>query len=264
MFKNINLSQIVSIVVISLFIGVVFVYANWSSPPASPPTCPFTNSACNAPINASEAIQYKSGALGIGGVFQVFGDAVFSGGIRLTGNANIKYGTLSDWRLVYRDDFENAAPGNIFITQQQSFGWTNGVGSNMPILVSKCGEAHKILGGYLLFGNGAVQKIFDLSGIPHSEVMVKFTYYFGDSWDGEWAYAWLNGKTIFNRSRDWNISPIRTDICGSSSSYADEIQSVEGIISSSVSTVSVKMGSTLNQAASDEWWGIDNVEIWVR
>ena len=90
MFKNINLSQIVSIVVISLFIGVVFVYANWSDPPASPPTCPSTNSACNAPINASGIAQYKSGSLGIGGVFQVFSDAVLAkldvqGDIRVSG-----------------------------------------------------------------------------------------------------------------------------------------------------------------------------------
>ena len=78
MFKNINLSQIVSIVVISLFIGVVFVYANWSSPPASPPGCPSSNSACNAPINVSKTSQYKAGALGVGGVFQAFGAAVFN------------------------------------------------------------------------------------------------------------------------------------------------------------------------------------------
>jgi len=93
MFKNINLSQIVPIVVISLFIGVVFVYANWSSPPASPPTCPFTNSACNAPINASEATQYKSGSLGIGGVFQVFSDAVFNRNVKV---ATLNIGTGSD------------------------------------------------------------------------------------------------------------------------------------------------------------------------
>ena len=83
MFKNINWPQIVSIVVISLFIGVVFVYANWSSPPASPPGCPSSNSACNAPINASAISQYKEGALGVGGVFQVFSDAVFKGNVRI-------------------------------------------------------------------------------------------------------------------------------------------------------------------------------------
>ncbi len=65
---------------IGLFVSAIFVSAaDWTAPPASPPTCPDSNPACNTPLNVSASTQSKIGALGIGGVFEAFSDAFFDG-----------------------------------------------------------------------------------------------------------------------------------------------------------------------------------------
>ncbi|MEK7087563.1 MAG: hypothetical protein AAB958_02585, partial [Patescibacteria group bacterium] len=79
MFKNFNLKSILSIIIISLFISVIFVYADWTPPPAGAPTCPSSEPACNTPINTGSANQYKIGALAIEGVLRGYSDAIFDG-----------------------------------------------------------------------------------------------------------------------------------------------------------------------------------------
>ncbi len=68
MFKNFNLVSIISIVIISLFVGVVFVYADWSVPLNQPPTCIAGNPGCNTPINTGSTNQIKLGSLGVYGL----------------------------------------------------------------------------------------------------------------------------------------------------------------------------------------------------
>ena len=81
MFKNFNFKSILSIVIISLFIGVIFVYADWTPQPASAPTCPDSEPACNPPINVGSQSQYKEGAFGIGGVLRGYSGAIFDGNV---------------------------------------------------------------------------------------------------------------------------------------------------------------------------------------
>jgi len=81
MFKNFNFKSILSIVIISLFIGVIFVYADWTPQPASAPTCPDSEPACNPPINTGSQAQYKAGAFGIGGVLRGYSGAIFDGSV---------------------------------------------------------------------------------------------------------------------------------------------------------------------------------------
>lgn len=57
MFKNFTLASILSIIIIGLFVGVIFVYANWAAPISSPPTCVAGNPGCDAPINVSNSTQ---------------------------------------------------------------------------------------------------------------------------------------------------------------------------------------------------------------
>jgi hypothetical protein len=163
-----------------------------------------------------------------------------NGDIKTAGS--IYYGSLKDWRLVYRDDFNTGATG-----------WSNGARST-------CGSV-TMLGGYGNFAGGSVYKDFDLTGIPHSEVMVRLTYWFGDSWDGEWAYVKLDNYSVWSRSRGYN-PPGSENICGAG--WTEFLENVEGTISHTANTIRVTVGSTLDQPANDEWWGIDNVEIWVR
>jgi hypothetical protein len=49
-------------------------YAVWTEPTAAPP-----GNNAEAPINVSAIAQYKSGALGIGGLLRAYGSAIFDG-----------------------------------------------------------------------------------------------------------------------------------------------------------------------------------------
>lgn len=92
---KINLPSIIVTVITSFFvIGVLVVYANWTAPPAAPPTCPSSEPGCNAPINVGPGPQWKSGALGVGGVFRALNDAFFSGNVSIgstPGNCPVGY-----------------------------------------------------------------------------------------------------------------------------------------------------------------------------
>lgn len=74
MFNKIKIdipSLIVTVVINVLVVG-VFAYADWRSPSEGPPTCnAATDEGCNTPVNVGGTAQYKSGALGVGGLFEV-------------------------------------------------------------------------------------------------------------------------------------------------------------------------------------------------
>lgn len=61
-----------AIIIASLFVGIA-IYA-WTEPSQSPP-----GNNVSAPINVGTTTQYKSGALGIGGLFRAYADAIFDG-----------------------------------------------------------------------------------------------------------------------------------------------------------------------------------------
>ncbi|MEK7087566.1 MAG: hypothetical protein AAB958_02600 [Patescibacteria group bacterium] len=98
--KNFNLKSILSIIIISLFISVIFVYADWTPPPAGAPTCPSSEPACNTPINTGSANQYKIGALAIEGVLRGYSDAIFDGKVGIgTANPQAKLDVRGDIRV---------------------------------------------------------------------------------------------------------------------------------------------------------------------
>ncbi len=120
------------------------------------------------------------------------------------------------------------------------------------------------MGGSSVISGGEVSKDFDLTGIPHTDVKVVLDYYAIDSWDSEWAYVSASGSNVnkvWNRHID-DEDPGRLDTCGYS--WADGVYHIELTGTHTGDTVTVTAGSTLDQAASDESFGIDNVEIWVK
>ncbi len=178
-----------------------------------------------------------------------------NGNVRINNTGTIMYNALDDYRMVLRDDFETNATGWSMTTR------TNFAGAN-------------ILGGYNVSSGTSFYKDFDLTGIPHTEVMVKFTYYIIDSWDSpEYPYVTV-GTTSSDLGR-WTKLGL-----GYNSNYTYSIGNSNNIgggswgdvgalagtvrVSHTGNTLRVTAGSTLNQPASDESFGIDNVEIWVR
>lgn len=161
-------------------------------------------------------------------------------------NGSIYYGSLKDWKLVYRDDFESSASGWSMTTR------------------TACNSAN-MLGGYNTTAGTSFNKSFDLSSFPHTDVKVELDYYAIDSWDGEIAYVYLSGSNV-NKIWKLNISggdSGRINVCGNAS-YSDGVYHAELSGTHTANTVTVYAGSTLDQAANDESFGIDNVEIWVR
>ena len=155
------------------------------------------------------------------------------------------------WRLVYRDDFESGANG-----------WSPGNGTTIAGTL--------ILGGYNVAGKGVtLSKYFDLTGIPHTQIKVELDYYAIDSWDGEWAYVWAAGNTIVTTARRviWaqrinQTDPGRANFGGSPAT--DGIYHAVLTGPHSDNSLGVTAGSTLDQGLTDESYGIDNVEVWVR
>ena len=85
---------IIDLSIIAVIIGSVFI-ANgiilaWTSPSASPP-----DGNVAAPLNVGSDSQYKSGALGIGGVFRGYSNAIFDGNLGI-GTADISNGLKLD------------------------------------------------------------------------------------------------------------------------------------------------------------------------
>ena len=158
--------------------------------------------------------------------------------------------TGGDWKLIYRDDFQANANGWSMTTRTTIAGAT-------------------ILGGYNVTAGANFNKSFDLTGIAHTQIKVELDYYAIDSWDGEWAYVsamsnLAEPRNIWNRTINQTEAG-RVNFGGSTSPiYTDGVYHAELTGTHTVNTLTVIAGSTLNQAANDESFGIDNVEVWVR
>lgn len=100
---KIKQSIITIIIGLALAASISFAAGTWSNPTANP-----TGGNTEAPINVGGSAQYKSGALGIGGVLSAYstsnftGLATFSGGIKIPTNA-------SDGKVLTSDSSGNAS-----------------------------------------------------------------------------------------------------------------------------------------------------------
>ncbi len=167
-----------------------------------------------------------------------------NGNIRLNNNNSIYYQNTPDYRLVIREDFETAASG-----------WSNNTRSTYL--------GQNILGGYNVTSTAPNQKTYNLTGIPHTTVKIKFSFYGIDSWDGEVGYVRVVG-TGAGWSKSISQSEITRENITGNSAYNDGIYYGEIEVPHSESNLRIIVGSTLDQAPDDESYGIDNIEIWVR
>ena len=107
------------------------------------------------------------------------------------------------------------------------------------------------------WGNEAscVTKTFDLSAYPHTVVRVSADYWYGDSWDNEKAYARLDGVEVWAVNHGQHAG----SVCGSSP--PDLVHHIELEKEHTGNTLNVEFCSSLDQGATDEWFGVDNVEL---
>ena len=153
------------------------------------------------------------------------------------------------WTLVFEDDFESGADP----------GW------NMTTTYS-CGSWTTILGGYCVQAGGELTNSVDTFSIPHDDAWVLIDYIALDSWDNETAYVAVGGSTVWSVSQN-NHSDSYAEVCGWDRGYNGSYDSrhpIETVMASGGSSIDVLAGSTLDQDACDESFGVDDVEVWLR
>lgn len=75
MFKRTSILYVVPAVIIATLLVTTLIFA-WTEPSTSPP-----GANISAPVNIGTSTQYKSGALGVGGVFRGYSTGIFDGNV---------------------------------------------------------------------------------------------------------------------------------------------------------------------------------------
>jgi hypothetical protein len=119
-----------------------------------------------------------------------------------------------------------------------------------------CGN-QGMMGGYNNFGSGAyTQKTINLD--PGTYI-ISFIFIKGDSWDGEYGRLFLNNNLVWQKQYSYFQG---SQICGGSSSGWNELfDFINVTFTHNGGSLTIKFDSTLNQAANDEWWGVDRIVI---
>jgi large repetitive protein len=151
------------------------------------------------------------------------------------------------WTLIFADDFESTPDPSW--SQSSTYlcsGWTT------------------LLGGYNIMAGGEMDITVDAWGITHSDAWVELSYIKLDSWDGERAYVEVDGTSIWSQNLYYYEG---AEVCGWNRGYSgsyDELHAISGVSAHTANSLSLVAGSELDQGASDESFGIDDVLIWVR
>lgn len=201
----------------------------------------------------------------------VTGNAKIDGNVTLNNNGTIQYGGLSDWRLVYRDDFEsNDGDWNNFL------GILTSIQNDPKVFTynTSSGVTGKFIGVRASGNNEQVlKKQYDLSDFPHSHVRVTFTYHAIDSWDfnGEVGWGGISDGIITRPSVGWKyVFSKAEEIDSQTLNYAGNSGDPDSAVDGSMTfqftgnDLVVFFGALNLENIANETFAIDNVEVWVR
>ncbi len=152
------------------------------------------------------------------------------------------------WTLIFDDDMSAA-----------SSAWS-------ATTTSTCGAWGTILGGYGVISGGELEISLSTYTIVHTESWVELAYMALDSWDGETMYVAVDGTTSWSSSQN-NHSSSYSEVCGWDRGYYgsyDSRHEVSTTAAHTSTTLELVAGSTLDQGATDESFGIDDVYVWIR
>jgi hypothetical protein len=209
-------------------------------------------------------------------------DLNISGNVAIPAGQTVKYGNLSDWRLVDVDDFSTGNDG--WVCQD---GWN----IQSTKLFERFSPGTPLSEGYILrpnqAGNDALKKQFDLTGIPHTMVKVVFTYHLFDTWLDESGFAGFATRNdpfdavnqsngIFQVGWFWErgdgIDHLRGagytafyNAGSATDGFAQDYNVRDEMVAQCTDDKFwVIFASTLNEVASNESFGISNIQIWVK
>ncbi len=151
------------------------------------------------------------------------------------------------WTLIFADDFE-AAPsaGWSISTTYACAGWSN------------------ILGGYGTLSGGEVGITVDTWAIAHSDLWLTLDYVKLDSWDGELAYVEVDATRLWSQNLNYYEG---SEVCGWNRGWSgsyDDLHAISVTTPHTGGSAELVAGSTLDQDAGDESFGIDDVVAWIR
>lgn len=171
------------------------------------------------------------------------------------------------WTLLYYSPFQVAG---------DNAGWefwnaqTNAA-DNGKAVVTTCGQS-SILGGYNQTARGWLHRVIDSGLVPHEEIVVDFRFFQLDTWNSENAFLRLErdsaaspGASPADGAFLWYQSIARgtSSLCGQANTIDGSFQITRHIWDSD-DVFRLEVGTTLDQTADDESFGIDDVSVWIR
>ena len=101
-----------------------------------------------------------------------------------------------------------------------------------------------------------------LLGVPHAQVRLRAEYLVIDSWDEEEGWASVDGADVFTIQCNVGSCGQMGNLCGGG--WWDSVVDVDGVVPHVDDAVVIEFGSTTDQPANDESFGIDAVRVAVR
>ncbi|MBM4345063.1 MAG: hypothetical protein FJ100_16965 [Deltaproteobacteria bacterium] len=150
------------------------------------------------------------------------------------------------WTRLTLDTFDNAAT---------SGKWT-------PLQLSTCGTWGPMLGGFNIAGAGSAYSLALTSLPAHTAVRIQGTFVAIDTWDGENAVVKLDGAAVWQQSHK-ALTPAPPSVCGQTT-YGDAQFAFNIVTPHNQPAATYVVTSTLDQPASDESFGVDNLSVWYQ
>ena len=129
---------------------------------------------------------------------------------------------------------------------------------------SQCGAAPRMLGGYGAFAGGEVSKLFVRLDSPHTELRLKATFHFIDRWAGESAYAKIDNQYVWAESYAVQETKGGINLCGNETPENKFAVPIDVIIPHSTSVVNILFGAEVERPATEQSWGVSDVQIMLR
>jgi hypothetical protein len=188
--------------------------------------------------------------------------------LKLNAGGAISYNGLQDWRLVDVDNFE---------TGDEGWGCFTDYNTNTTAPFNRVVSTNPINTGFVLRptgeGGDAMRKALDFTGIPHNYVKVKFTFLtFGTFDPGDVLYGAFSTVATpdYNSGGQawigWNHVRTGGEVLAYRNSTDQHGYNMQGemVIKNNSNMIWLILDSTMNELASDESYGISNIEIWVK
>ena len=159
------------------------------------------------------------------------------------------------WALVAADDFETG--------EQQDWLHPEVAGQPASFVQLSEGVGGSYLGGHCETAGTTVRRRFD--NLPdHSHLRVQARYHFIDSWEGETAFLQIDGKMAWMDTADSRDAPPGINVAGGPHPERRWGVPVDVVLPHSGATALIEFGSSLDEHACDESFGVDDVQLHVR